>query len=505
MAAISLHIVVDGATPDQLDRAALYLCRINARMVNIAAGAQLDRGMQFVERVRTETPGIGVFWRHLEDTGIWTRLDPISWYDSRIAPRLEWAFRNRIIFVTDNESSGNDEEIKRYVEWQIKVMEQLHRAGLNAAVGRFATGNIKENQYALLKPMFDAMIPGDYFSPNEYHNAPSGSSAGHLNRYKLAWQAAGRNLPTTIGEFGMAVNYQSDKGYLSANISGGMAAEIGIKHFEDWYKPNDVTVFWYCVGGYSWPNFQINEELYQELEAYAAKDAPPMPLPSMPKPSNANDKHRMKATQDVELLTGPAAGYALKGVIHTGFEVDLYNMPATSDRGVYFKWADVRTGPLVGMGGWVRDDVNWQEVKKATSEVPPVETPVYRNNSDYLSKNFDALMAQYKGEYVAIVDCAVVAHGVNLELVLATSRQQFPQATPFVHHMIRIEDDPPPVITDSPPTSGTVNPVTPVVVNPPVETPVRYRMQIVTFKEVSLPPSVAKTLIEAGVSLEMIV
>lgn len=175
-----------------------------------------------------------------------------------------------------------------------------------------------------------------------------------------------------------------------------------------------------------------NAPIYlKRMETYRPTPEPPMPLPSMPKPSNANDKHRMKATQDVELLTGPAAGYALKGVIHAGFEVDMWNTPSPSDRGVYYKWAEGRTGPMIGLGGWVRDDVNWQEVKKATSEVPPV-------------------------------------------------------------------------ITDSPPTSGTINPVTPVVVNPPVEALVRYRMQIITFKEVSLPPSVAKTLIEAGVSLEAI-
>lgn len=277
---ISLHIIIDNATDAQLDRGLRYLKRTNQKLVNIAAGAQLDRGMAYVERVRAEVPGIKVFWRHLEDTGIWRKLNPLEWWVSRVTDRLSWAQRNDIIFVTDNESSGDDTTIQNYVRWQKSVMEQLHEKGLHAAVGRFATGNILEEQYTLLKPMFDCIQPGDYFSPNEYFNAPGKSSGGHLFRYDLGWKAAGHALPTAIGEFAMAVDYKSDKGYRSIGMSGKDFAALAIQQYEAWYETRGVTVFLYCIGGYGWELFQLDDEVLTALETYALSKAQPAAPPA---------------------------------------------------------------------------------------------------------------------------------------------------------------------------------------------------------------------------------
>lgn len=382
-AKISLHCIVDNATEAQLNRAVLYLRRVQPEAVNIAAGSQLDRGMAFVERVRAEVPGIKVFWRHLEDTGIWTKLDPEKWYDSRIAPRLEWAFKNRLIVVTDNESSGDDETMKRYVQWQIKVMGKLHQVGLNAAVGRFATGNIKETQYTLLKPMFDEMTLGDYFSPNEYHNVPSDSSGGHLNRYKLAWQAAGRNLPTAIGEFGMSVHYDPGKGFRSINMSGAYAAQLGIGHFEAWHKPNDVTVFYFTIGGYSWGSFQLvlpdgsDDSLLSVLEAYAAKEpieVATKPIP-MPKPTDARNARKVIvhfAAPLRNIRDGSSTRYKVVGSIHTGDELTIYDPILTDENRGRWEWVETDAG-----NGFINiDDVSFEPVKLPVTERPTTESPV---------------------------------------------------------------------------------------------------------------------------------
>lgn len=286
-AQISLHINVDNTTDAQLDRALTYLHRTKAQMVNIAAGAQLDRGYAFVDGLRAAMPTIKVFWRHLEDTGVWTKLSPVEWYNSRVLPRLAWAARNDIVFVTDNESSGDNTTIENYVRWQKTVMAMLHEKGLHAAVGRFATGNIREEQYALLKPMFDAFQTGDYFSPNEYFNAPGRSSSGHLYRYNLAWMAMGKPLPTAIGELGMSVDYKSGDGYHTLNMSAKDYAALVIQNFEMWYKKFNVTVFLYVIGGFGWQSFQIDGDVMTELETYAAKQdtaTVPVVMPDKPAP-----------------------------------------------------------------------------------------------------------------------------------------------------------------------------------------------------------------------------
>ena len=336
---ISLHIIVDNASDEQLDRALRYLKRTNQKLVNIAAGAQLDRGMTYVERVRADVPGIKVFWRHLEDTGIWTKLTPAQWYTSRVQPRLAWAQRNNLVFVTDNESSGDNVTIENYVRWQRAVMAELHEQGLHAAVGRFATGNISEDQYGLLKPMFDAIQPGDYFSPNEYFNAPGKSSGGHLNRYKLGWLAAGHNLPTAIGEFGMAVDYQSDKGFHSIGMLGKDYARLVIEHSQAWYEAQGVTPFLYCVGGYSWPTFQLNEEVYGELEAYAARNEPPVivtpPIVTNPPAPVPEVSEPATKPPEVDLLKNEI------GALLRSIAADLNTLADKLD-----KWAQAEAQPL---------------------------------------------------------------------------------------------------------------------------------------------------------------
>lgn len=182
---LSLHIVVDNAPNDRLDRAVKYLKNVRPTYVNIGAGAQLERGMHFVERVKHEVPEIKIIWRNLtiEDTGIYAQMSAVDVYRKKVLPFVDWFKKHELIFMPDNESSGDDEQIKRYVAWQVEMAVLLHSHNLRGAFCRFATGNINDgtqypNQYPLLKPIFNAMLPGDIISPNEYSGQPGVSSAG---------------------------------------------------------------------------------------------------------------------------------------------------------------------------------------------------------------------------------------------------------------------------------------------------------------------------------------
>lgn len=289
---ISLHIVVDNAPPEVLDRALLYLKRTGQRAVNIAAGAQLDRGMQFVERVRAELPDITILWRNLdpEDTGIFSKYGALWGYDHKVDPYLDWFQKNQVVFVPDNESSGDDDHMRRYVRETVKMAKLLHQHNLRGAFCRFATGNIVESQYPLLKPIFDVMLPGDFISPNEYSAQPGypGGSGGHLQRYKLMWDVAGYPLPTIIGEAGIAMNYDPGKGYIDAGMSDEAYAQQMIDE-EVWYAGGAITRCLYLVGGYTHEGYRVREGVLEYLETHYERHRPPPiivpPPPPPPEPA----------------------------------------------------------------------------------------------------------------------------------------------------------------------------------------------------------------------------
>ncbi len=290
---ISLHIVVDNAPPEVLDRALLYLERTQQRTVDIAAGAQLDRGMQFVERVRLRLPNITIFWRNLdpEDTGIHAKYSAQWVYDRKIAPWQAWMRRNHLVFVPDNESSGDDNRIRTYAAWEADFGRMLHADGLNGAFARFATGNIAESQYGLLKPIFDMMQPGDYVSPNEYSAQPGypKGSGGNLERYKLLWKAAGRRLPTVIGEAGIAMNYDPGKGYIDAGMTDEAYAQQMIDE-EVWYENGAIDRHLYVVGAFSHEGYRLRNGVMEYLEKHYAHKEPPVVIqppetPTQPPPA----------------------------------------------------------------------------------------------------------------------------------------------------------------------------------------------------------------------------
>lgn len=277
---LTLHVIVDNCPPDRLDRAVRYLKNVKqAKYINVGAGAQLDRGMQFVDRVKAERPDIKIIWRNLnpEDTGIHTKMTPVALYNYKVRPNIGWFKRHQLIFMSDNESSGDDAAIKRYVAWQVELAVLLHADGLRGAFCRFSTGTIQEWQYPLLKPIFSAMLPGDIISPNEYSNAPGKSSAGHLERYKRMWNVAGKPLETVIGEAGIAVDYDPGKGYQAVPVSGAKYGQQMLNE-DVWYEGGKIDRCLYLVGGYSHQTYQLGDDVLNFLEDHY------MQLPQQPAP-----------------------------------------------------------------------------------------------------------------------------------------------------------------------------------------------------------------------------
>lgn len=294
----SPHIIVDNIDPAMLQRCLEYIQRVKQlKFVNIGAGAQIDRGMAFVEQVHRTRPDVRIVWRNLdpEDTGILARSDytPEKLYTEKVTKFLKWFQDNKVIFMPDNETSGDDNRIKLYARDEAKIADMLHADGLNGAFCRFSTGTIQDgsrpgqsNQYPLLKPIFDAMNTGDIISPNEYRNRPGGSSGGHLFRYDLMYKAAGRKLPTFIGEAGVSVNYDAGVGYQAIGMSDQAVCELMLGD-EGWYENGAIDRSWYLIGGYTHESFRWRPGIFEYLENYYDKQPPvivppPIVIPPIP-------------------------------------------------------------------------------------------------------------------------------------------------------------------------------------------------------------------------------
>lgn len=343
---ISLHIVADNCPQDRLDRALLYLQRVKPPTVDIAAGAELLKGMQFAERVRRDVPGIKIFWRNLEieDTGIHTKMSAAAVYQKKVVPHLAWFKRNEIVFMPDNESSGDDNAIRRYVQWQVEMAVLLHSDNLRGAFARFSSGTIDDggkgsNQYPLLKPIFSAMIPGDYVSPNEYSPLPGykAGGGGHLERYKLMWKAAGYELPTVIGEAGIAMNYDPGKGYIDAGMSDEACARQLLDE-EIWYGNGKIDRHVYLIGGFTHEGYRLRDGVLDYWERHYARQPPvvitPPTLPPPPLdaivPSDLGNALAVRVTGDNWYLRSePRVSAEQIGKLMAGEEVKLYPSTAT--------------------------------------------------------------------------------------------------------------------------------------------------------------------------------
>jgi hypothetical protein len=286
---ISLHLVADNSDPKRIDRAIDYLVNTNQPAVNVAGGSQVDIAMNIVERIHVRKPNMQIFWRVLEDTGNVITMEDATWWAQRVQPRLKWMQDHKVIMVVDNESSGDDTIIKKYVTKSIVRMKMLHDNGLYGGFCRFATGNIVESQYALLKPLLDETDARDWITPNEYSNSPGKSSGGHLERYKrILGVVPGKHFNVAIGECGILRDYLANEGYSTIPISGATAASQLLAD-EIWYNGGTIPRFWFVRGGYqTWQKVQVGDDALEFLEDYYAKNPigilqpPPVVIPPPP-------------------------------------------------------------------------------------------------------------------------------------------------------------------------------------------------------------------------------
>lgn len=286
---LSLHIIADNAGPARLDRAVDYLKRTKQTAVQVAGGSQIDRAMHLAERIRSELPAIEIYWRVLEDTGSVAKWSAGAWFEWAIKPHLNWMQQLKTIMVVDNESSGDDAFIRYYTEQSRQRAKILHDNGLYGAFCRFATGNIQEHQYALLKPLLDELKAGDRVSPNEYSNRPGLSSGGHLERWKRLRAVTNNPLTFSIGECGVLNDYRAHDGYL--NFMSGRDMALQLVSEEMWYNGGTIPRFLFAIGGYQeWNSLQVNDEVLTTLEEYYAahpigQPPPPSPFPPPPPPT----------------------------------------------------------------------------------------------------------------------------------------------------------------------------------------------------------------------------
>lgn len=377
---ISLHIVVDNCPPEQLERALLYLQRVKPGTVDIAAGAELLKGMQFAERARRDIPGIKVFWRNLdpEDTGIHTKQTAQQVYSRKVAPYLEWFKTNEIVFMPDNESSGDDEAIKRYVKWQVEMAVLLHAVNLRGAFCRFSTGTIVESQYQLLKPLFNAMLPGDYVSPNEYSPSPNykPGGGGHLRRYHEMWIAAGRELPTVIGEAGVAMDYNPGKGYIDAGMSDEAYAQQLLDE-EIWYENGKIDRHVYLIGGFTHAGYRLREGVLDYWEKHYVKQAPVVIPPAPPAPAdNWASAIAIVDSGGVNIRFQADANSKILAVIKNG-DIIQYNRS-----GAVNGWIRVKKGNLSGYAFDRYLEITTGELPATNPDPTPIPLPPSPSQSE---------------------------------------------------------------------------------------------------------------------------
>jgi hypothetical protein len=150
--------------------------------------------------------------------------------------------------------------------------------GWKLAVGRFSTGNPRENQYGQLKALFRSLSKWGnlhVFSPNEYQSQrylPS-ATPGHTRRLDHALaeiKALGLRQPQiSVGEWGLA--YQEPSGWLNPGVSwrdvaaypGRQYAVDLIDNYRRYYQPLGISTSIYCWGdslGQEWKSFRVDRD-----------------------------------------------------------------------------------------------------------------------------------------------------------------------------------------------------------------------------------------------------
>lgn len=269
---LSYHIIVDKMSKNDIDQIVTHLVNLNLDYVNVKGGERFDLAMYFVEQMYSKCPQTKVILRRWPDDGILKRYnyDSQKWFDTIINPLLDWLLKYKPIWLVDNESLEAD--LRPYAKCSAEIIEMMGKLKLGVGVGRFAAGNPKENQYGQLDQMWLALKKYWHLSiwtPNEYfEKANKTSGNGSVFRYHLAWQHCKNTFnfipKTVIGEFGLAVNYLSDKGYKTLGLDERSYYDLCQHYFRIFYAPCDVTVCLFSIG--NWNGFEVSEAFMAQNE-----------------------------------------------------------------------------------------------------------------------------------------------------------------------------------------------------------------------------------------------
>lgn len=278
---LSYHVIIDTITDTELDHLLTHLKTYKPPYINIVGGSRFEQAQNVVERFYYELPEIEVILRHWPDDGLIKKYNynMEKWYNEVILPHEVWLKQYQPIWLLDNESTEHN--LTRYAKASADAMDLMGNAGLRLAVGRFATGNPKEHQYSELDAMWLGLKKWNMahvWSPNEYFDKPNSvSGAGSIARYELGLarcKELGFEPEIVIGEFGLAVNYDPQKGYDKIGLDQTQYAEICLEYDEKWYQPKDITACVFSVG--DWHGFGVQKDFFLMLENNKP-EIPPIP------------------------------------------------------------------------------------------------------------------------------------------------------------------------------------------------------------------------------------
>lgn len=290
---LSLYIIIENNLPDSaLDIAAKWLEINRPPFTTVMSGGQIDRAMEFAERI---LPWTRVIFRVFPNDGILKtyNYDAGAYFGTQVAPYEDWLHAHNIIWHVDNESAESD--LAPYAKCSAEIIQIAHERHIAVAVGSFATGNPAESQYAQLDPMWKALAQyrESIWTPHEYHAQTPPLSGGHINRYMLAWARChelGITPPiTVIGEYGYLHSKDGkldpEWGFRRDGLTGIKAAEMDISYHHQWYAPDGVTacVYAFCGTNGKWKDLNVNDDGYlSKITGYNASLQKPIPTPPVP-------------------------------------------------------------------------------------------------------------------------------------------------------------------------------------------------------------------------------
>lgn len=376
---LSYHIIVDNLSEYDLNLIIMHLTKIQPDYITVKGGERFDRAMWFVEQMYNRLPNTKVILRKWPDDGILKRYnyDIGLWFNSVINPYLQWLKHyTNVIWLLDNEST--EPNLTQYANATAQAMELCGKLGIALAVGRFAAGNPKEHQYSELDPMWQSLKKWwnlHIWSPNEYFEKPNTTGgSGSIFRYYNGWQRCKQKynfIPkTVIGEFGLAVNYLSDKGFKTIGLDEREYYTICSRYFRVYYAPYNVPVNLFSIG--KWNGFEVSDTFFVQNENN------PIEVAMIEKPylEDTQDTPVYAVATDngirvrASAVTGRVLGYVNK---HDTLKV----LDHTEDIGVSNRWLKVEFGNQIAyVAAWyfVRSNCANDNLKIQIEEnnMPPV-------------------------------------------------------------------------------------------------------------------------------------